>query len=412
MGNIGEKYMRKIVFSLPLVVCIFHQLVQAQDVIIDWKTKKLTASPAEISKAMNVQVLVQNVNDVLYEYEVQFIRAPRDTGDDYRALLSASGVNIASARSSDRQTCGGLITLTNLQITAAREQTMRLSPVDGAKVKSISLNETITKWGEIVEGLDLNLAELAVLVPSLSASRTCTEQEERDRTLALLKYDALIRQLDALRKKLNSPHQITRTEVLSPDNDYTVIIREFYLKEVAGITQPQRILTEGGEHKFTFSPISNLLVVSAGALLTQLEQRSYLNRLNPATGKNVLAIDGAGVARPIGIALLNYQAPFARFGKEQFGLNLSSGLTFELGATKSDTSRLGWFGGISLDLYHRLYITPGIHFGQFADFPTGFGNGSEIPQNFGELNPVKRWTGRFAIAITYRTAGIGKKEAK
>ena len=67
-----------------------------------------------------------------------------------------------------------------------------------------------------------------------------------------------------------------------------------------------------------------------------------------------------------------------------------------------DESPFGFFTGISGHLYHRFYVTPGIHFGQFADFPVGFGNGSTVPENFGELNPVKRWTARFGLAITFK----------
>ena len=70
--------------------------------------------------------------------------------------------------------------------------------------------------------------------------------------------------------------------------------------------------------------------------------------------------------------------------------------------TKSDASSFGFFTGISGHLYRRFYITPGFHFGQFADFPVGFGNGSTVPSDFGEITPVKRWTARFGTAITFK----------
>src|SRR5207249_6114304 len=63
----------------------------------------------------------------------------------------------------------------------------------------------------------------------------------------------------------------------------------------------------------------------------------------------------------------------------------------------------GFFTRLSAHLHHRIYFTPGFHFGQFADFPVGFGNGSAVPANFGELTPVKRWTTRFGFAITFKT---------
>jgi hypothetical protein len=49
------------------------------------------------------------------------------------------------------------------------------------------------------------------------------------------------------------------------------------------------------------------------------------------------------------------------------------------------------------------FLTPGVHVGEFADFPPGFTHaGQPIPPNFGALNPVTRYTARFAFAITFR----------
>jgi hypothetical protein len=57
---------------------------------------------------------------------------------------------------------------------------------------------------------------------------------------------------------------------------------------------------------------------------------------------------------------------------------------------------------------HRLYISPGVHIGEFADYPAGFVNGQQIPANFGALTPVKRWTARFGIAITIKGWDVSK----
>ena len=102
------------------------------------------------------------------------------------------------------------------------------------------------------------------------------------------------------------------------------------------------------------------------------------------------------------MALLNYSLGSIRLDRDSYGLALSAGPVLKLGG-KSDASSFGFFAGVSGHLYHRFYITPGIHFGQFADFPVGFGNGSTVPENFGELNPVKRWTTRFALALSFKT---------
>ena len=72
-------------------------------------------------------------------------------------------------------------------------------------------------------------------------------------------------------------------------------------------------------------------------------------------------------------------------------------------------SNVGFFGGVSAHLWKRFYVTPGIHVGEFADFPPGFTAPNQpIPSGFGQLNPNKRWTARFAIGITYKALDFSK----
>jgi len=70
---------------------------------------------------------------------------------------------------------------------------------------------------------------------------------------------------------------------------------------------------------------------------------------------------------------------------------------------KADTSKFGVFLGGSMHLWQRLFVTTGVHFGEFADFPQGFNRaGDPIPTNAGTPTGVKRWTGRFALSITFK----------
>src|SRR5205823_1998236 len=110
-------------------------------------------------------------------------------------------------------------------------------------------------------------------------------------------------------------------------------------------------------------------------------------------------------------ALLNYRIPGLQWSHETVGFSASSGLVIPFGTTDSKASGLGWFGGLSLHLYHRLFISGGVHVGEFADFPYGMRNGSVVPASYGDLNPVKRETGRFAFSVTYQTASFGSKAA-
>src|ERR1019366_4945109 len=80
----------------------------------------------------------------------------------------------------------------------------------------------------------------------------------------------------------------------------------------------------------------------------------------------------------------------------------------QLGNTSPTVSALGLFFGLSTHLYRSIYLTPGIHIGQFADFPAGFYPGAVIPNGFGELTPIKRNTARFAIGITFKATTFKK----
>jgi hypothetical protein len=64
---------------------------------------------------------------------------------------------------------------------------------------------------------------------------------------------------------------------------------------------------------------------------------------------------------------------------------------------------VGLFTGISLHLWNYFYLTPGIHVGEFADFPAGISQGQSIPSTFtGPLNPVTRTSARFGLAVTFK----------
>jgi len=393
---------------LLLLLALFAAPASAQDIVIDWATKRAIVSPAEVSKVFNGRLVVKNVNDVIFTYKVEVVTIPRPV-DDFRKLFPNDiplppppPITAAAGKSP----CAVLIGAVTQQIGELKSGMANLltPEMSGEKAKSKSLEETSRGWAEKVRP---KFGPLEKSAGDLSAFPTCAGQDEDEKLKVLAEYAALRERLNLLQARINLPHQIEQPVIFSPDTDYKVTVEEKYIDE-----DGKTFDVVDGKHEFSFSPVSHLLSLSAGTLLTTLAQQSYLSRRDPVSGKNVVAVDGTGLARPIGVALLNYQIPQARWMKnDQMGLSLASGLTFELGSTKSDSSRVGWFGGISLDFYHRLFITPGVHFGEFADFPVGLGKGSVIPDNFGELNPVKRWTGRFAISITYRTASFGKTAA-
>lgn len=153
------------------------------------------------------------------------------------------------------------------------------------------------------------------------------------------------------------------------------------------------------------------LSLSVGTLFTEVPYRTYTAQNVPgASGvQNLLVVSENGRWTPQGVGLLNYKLYNADQGL-QLGFSASSGPVFKFGGTPG-VSNFGWFAGVSVSIWHRLFLTPGIHIGEFADYPAGFGNNTVVPANFGTPTPEKRWTGRFGFSITYRSNSLVKSSA-
>lgn len=153
------------------------------------------------------------------------------------------------------------------------------------------------------------------------------------------------------------------------------------------------------------------LSLSVGTLFTEVPYRTYTAQNVPGTSgvQNLLVVSENGRWTPQGVGLLNYKL-FNMDKGTQLGLSASSGPVFKFGGTPG-VSNFGWFAGASVSIWHRLFLTPGIHIGEFADYPAGFGNNTVVPANFGTPTPEKRWTGRFAFSITYRTNALVKSSS-
>ena len=163
-----------------------------------------------------------------------------------------------------------------------------------------------------------------------------------------------------------------------------------------------------------FSPATDRLTLSAGVLFSEIQNRAYTSQAAPNSARtgtqNELAVSGMSTFSPLALALLNYEIPPIKklsFGNDDFGLAVSTGPALRLGS-QSNTSSFGYFVGLGLHLYHRFYISPGVHIGQFADYPPGFSTpGQVIPSGLGTLMPVNRYTARFAFGITSGADGPG-----
>ena len=171
-----------------------------------------------------------------------------------------------------------------------------------------------------------------------------------------------------------------------------------------------------GVKTFSLTPGRKIMTASVGFLVTELPARSYSSvtaptgMANPAT-QNVLGVDYRDGPRLALTGLLNIYLPnvIVPLNGRRFGLTLSAGPVFDVSNGKADTSRFGLFAGPTLHIRNQFFLTPGVHVGEFADFPQGFTSaGQAIPPNIGTPNAVKRYTARFGFAITYKLKDLGE----
>ncbi|MGA8761674.1 MAG: hypothetical protein WB562_02200, partial [Candidatus Sulfotelmatobacter sp.] len=191
-------------------------------------------------------------------------------------------------------------------------------------------------------------------------------------------------------------HSVDFTVNLEPNQNY-----EFKLQE-----DWKGKSTDGGTMSWSCGE-NDIVNLSVGPLITTLPYRTYVQQQVPtATGtQNELVVNGSTPVNVLGAALINIYPPFPK--PNWTGFAFSVGPVYTLGDAPG-VSKLGLFVGGSFHLYRSFFLTPGIHIGQFADYPAGFHQGSVIPSGFGSLTPVTRNTAHFAIGITFKTTSFKK----
>jgi hypothetical protein len=380
---------------------------KAQDVIVDWSTQSLTSSPTKVYKTMVVNVRLNNANNLLYDYKIDITATPRSQ-DDFGKIAdlltkspAAAAAAVAAAAPTSCQTAiqnaKQALTTVNNVITAKNTP---INPDEGSgKFSSVKVDKTIAYWKSTVQPQD-DAAKQAIANLNVELSKpasTCSPADIQGATDLTKTYGAFRAFADDFESRLDKSHDIMVPVTLSPENDYKIVVTELYEGKA----------TEGGTQSFTFSPASDILTLSAGALLTTIQNRTYTSGTLPGQTGNFLVVGGQSPIRPILVAQLNYRLPW--LSRDEIGLAVSSGAAIQFTSGSSGVSNAGFFGGLSVHLWNRFYLTPGIHVGEFADFPAGFtGPNQPIPTGFGQLTPNKRWTARFAFGITYKAIDFSK----
>jgi len=369
-------------------------------IVIDWATRTLVSSPPEIGRTLSSVVRVINVNDVVYDYTVDIVEVRRAI-DDFAALGGAIAQRPPGAPSADVCRTDDART----EMTAATTAIGGLAPqLKEGKYESIPVEVTVAAWARNVAPHVANVRTLQRDILEKLNLNQCSDRIAAQTFLGT-GYPAFENRIAPLERKIAGPHVVEVPITLRADTDYTLIVTEKF----------SGVATADGAKRFTFSPASAVLTLSAGFGATRLEGRAYDARTTPGANpgdpvRTTLAVSGLGT-RPVVVTLLNYQIPGADRG--DYGLAVSTGPVFAFSTGTSNSASLGVFVGISGHLFRRFFVTPGIHLGEFADTPAGFnGDGAAIPDKFGELVPRKQWKTRFAIMFTYRTVDLAKATPK
>jgi hypothetical protein len=344
----------------------------------EWSTRPKTAGQTvdapSISIATTEQVTftINHVNDIFYNYKVNWTERQND-GADLSPILGIL-FQRGEAKSQCETDAGNL--LTDIQTYLKKPSACGK---DCASIPLVDTEDQINSYIKQIDGLK----------SCASPNTVPTELKSTENTL---------------RSYLKLDHFLKFTHPISPDKIYTCTVTEYYEE------QP----TKDGSLIISVQPENSIVTLSLGPVISTLQNRSYSAVTAPngdSSGTStVLAVQGSSISSSIA-ALVNFRLPIPGIDGPKWGFDLAAGPVIRLNS-QSGTSAAGFFGGISVRLYRYFFVTPGFYVGEFADFPQGFNRaGQPIPPNFGTLAPVKRTSAKFGIALTYRTkdfSSLGK----
>jgi len=386
-------------------------------VTLDWAVPG-SADQRKLFNSATYYVILKNVTDILYAYAID-VQETEDSGGDFEKLAgllpaAAGGGGVAKALEPGKCNLKALVGRAQQSGQDLKVALDDMNPKKGkdGKYPSISLERSLTDWHNIVpdeytaaNGLYRKYTSSLCEVRRELENAPCKEESEKPNiasaTEILNNYKPVKEAVARLNQKAHSDHLVLYNHTLERTKGYEVTARETFNGEA----------TTAEPRKYTLDAGTPVLTLSGGFLLTQIQARSYSSRnvppTPPATTATVLAVDGTSAIRPTLVGLLNYHSPFQLLESENFGMAISAGPVVDVSNGKSDTSRLGFFGGVSFHLWSRLFLTPGVHVGEFADFPPGFtAAGQPVPPGLGTPTPTKRYTTRFAFAITFQAKNL------
>lgn len=375
--------------SLLLVFfCAFGPCAYAQ-YAVNWPTQPATPMATEVLPGTQT-LRVSGVNDFLYSYEINIVEitTPTPTNLPSGALVGGCPDTYSQVKALSQDAA------------TASAGYLKLFPDTATNPKS--LLQTQNDWKANVkptydklEG-EASAAETeisGITDPAIKSYCKSTVNTAEDT------YNKVLKPADT---KLNQgTHTAQATFLVKNCKSEILTVVEKYRGTATGQSLTVRLDAECDQ--FT---------VGGGVLLSEIQARTYTSVALPNQTGQFLSVSGTGRFHPTLVGLTSFNFPLEPLGHKLSSALGDARLGISIGpvvqGTKSDVSAFGWFAGGTVSFFRRLYISPGVHIGEFADFPAGFTNGQQIPANFGTLTPVKRWTTRFGIAITVKGWDVSK----
>lgn len=356
----------------------------AASATVDWETRT-AGCPTKVTASTAAIIRVTHINDLMIDFD--------DNGKKLEYELRAKGTPVSAVPTQNP-----------------------FFPQSGQFVASTSVGDLLKKLGEIRTAVMNNPSltrragggQTITLLTSYNAARAIPnvqniliQYSQNPNDPIFLDPNVAGNEVFNWIKLINGSHSYDFTVVLEPDTNYEFTLTEKWKGEA----------TQGGTKRWDCGE-RDLFSLSVGPIVSTLPMRTYKHQkaLVPpgsSTTADILVVENTRNISVLGAALLNYHFPHINGLPRTMGFALSAGPVYTLGGTP-EVSPLGLFVGPSFHLNRSLFITPGLHIGQFADFPAGFAPGTVIPDQFGDLNPVKRMTAHFAFGITYRTNSFKK----
>lgn len=364
--------------------CFSTLVLQAEQTVqVNWQTRS-AGCPAKITSSENVKLHVTGINDMIIDlstneqliYAIKVHGTPASVAPPENPFVLQTGTPGACPVNAAQ--------LADQMQEARTVKDGRITPADlrkgGAEIPLSTTLDAISSHKEFTDLLNEYKND------------SCKQlfDTASDRVIA-----------DWIARFVNNDHFIEASVVLNPDQIYHFYIEESWkAKGVSGAKMDWKC----GD--------SDIWTLSLGPMITTLPYRTYNSVKVPVssggntTTQTVLSVSGNSNVNVMGAALLNLDLPNPT-SWDWTGVALSAGPVYAF-SSAPNVSKLGIFAGVSIQLYKSFFITPGVHIGEFADYPAGFVPGSVIPPDFGTLTPVTRNVVRFAIGLTYKTSTFKK----